>query len=51
MPTAAAGMPINTPATAIFVMLLRTTDDRVQVIAHSFSPGAEYHNVHRIPDS
>jgi hypothetical protein len=44
-------MPINTPVTAIFVMLLRTTDDRVQVIAHSLSPGAEYHNVHRIPDS
>ena len=43
MPTAAAGMPINTPATAIFVMLLRTPDDRVQVIANFPSPGAEYH--------
>jgi hypothetical protein len=32
---AAVGIPMSTPATAIFVMLLRTPDDRVQVIAHS----------------
>jgi hypothetical protein len=33
MLTAAMGVPRSTPATAIFVMLLRTPDDRVQVIA------------------
>ena len=36
MVRAVAGMPINTPATAIFVML-RTPDDRVQVIVTPFT--------------
>ena len=44
MLTAAMGMPRSTPDAAIFAMLLRTPDDRVQVIAHFPSPGAEYHN-------
>jgi hypothetical protein len=35
--TAAVGMPISTPATAIFVMLLRAPDDIAQVIDHSFN--------------
>jgi hypothetical protein len=30
-------MAISTPATAIFVMLLRTPDDIAQVIDHSFN--------------
>ena len=33
--TAAVGTAISTPATAIFLMLLRTPDDIVQVIDHS----------------
>ena len=33
--TAAVGIAISTPATAIFLMLLRTPDDIVQAIDHS----------------
>ena len=40
--TVAAGVAISTPATAIFVMLLRTPDDIAQVIDHS---------LHRAPNS
>ena len=40
--TAAVGTAISTPATAIFVMLLRTPDDIAQVIDHS---------LHRVPNS
>jgi hypothetical protein len=40
--TAAVGIAISTPATAIFLMLLRTPDDIAQVIDHS---------VHRVPNS
>jgi hypothetical protein len=40
--TAAVGIAISTPATAIFVMLLRTPDDIAQVIGHS---------LHRVPTS
>ena len=40
--TAAVGIAISTPATAIFLMLLRTLDDIAQVIDHS---------VHRVPNS
>jgi hypothetical protein len=40
--TAAVGIAISTPATAIFVMLLRTPDDIAQVIDHS---------LHRVPNT
>jgi hypothetical protein len=40
--TAAAGIAISTPATAIFLMLLRTPDDIAQVIDDS---------LHRVPNS
>ena len=40
--TAAVGMAISTPATAIFLMLLRTPDDIAQVIDRS---------LHRVPNS
>jgi hypothetical protein len=33
--TVAVGIALSTPATAIFVMLLRTPDDIAQVIVHS----------------
>jgi hypothetical protein len=39
---AAVGIAISTPATAIFLMLLRTPDDIAQVIDHS---------LHRVPNS
>jgi hypothetical protein len=40
--TVAVGIAISTPATAIFLMLLRTPDDIAQVIEHS---------LHRVPNS
>jgi hypothetical protein len=40
--TVAVGIAISTAATAIFVMLLRTPDDIVQIIDHS---------LHRVPNS
>ena len=40
--TVAVGIAISTPATAIFVMLLRTPGDIAQVMDHS---------VHRVPIS
>ena len=40
--TAAVGIAISTPATAIFLMLLGTPDDIAQVIDHS---------LHRVPNS
>ena len=40
--TVAVGTAISTPATVIFVMLLRTPDDIAQVIDHS---------LHRVPNS
>ena len=33
--TVAVGIALSTPATAIFVMLLRTPDDIAQVIVHT----------------
>jgi hypothetical protein len=38
--TAAVGIAISTPATAIFPMLVRTPDDIAQVIDHFPSPGS-----------
>ena len=49
MLTAAMGIPMSTPATAIFVMLLRTPDDRVQVIVTPFN-GSRITFLHRAPD-